>query len=69
MSEKTMSDEYKTCAVISTKRMFLMVLMAQQVVLQNTVDKKQLMNILSTVEHDILLLNDGENSVHRDLLE
>ena len=66
MSEKEVCDE---CANISLKRMYLMLLKAQELVLDSNPQykKKEILNCLSSIEHDILLLNDKDNWVDRDL--
>ena len=57
------------CARISTKRMYIMLLIAQEKLLQNTINKKEIISLLSSIEHDILLLNDKDNSFERDLFQ
>lgn len=57
------------CAIISTKRMYIMLLTAQEKLLQNTINKKEIISLLSSIEHDILLLNDKDNSIERDLFQ
>ena len=57
------------CAKISTKRMYIMLLTAQEKLLQNTINKKEIISLLSSIEHDILLLNDKDNSIERDLFQ
>ena len=66
MSEKEVCDE---CANISLKRMYLMLLKAQELVLDINPQykKKEILNCLSSIEHDKLLLNDKDNWVDRDL--
>lgn len=59
--------EYRECANISTKRMYLMLLNAEQHLLENTVDKTLIMSLLGSVKHDVLMLNDKDNSIERDL--
>lgn len=53
---------------VNTKRMFLMVLLAKQKLLQNKVDKEEIMNILDTIEQDIKWINDS-NHIEKDLLK
>lgn len=55
------------CACISLKRMYLMLLLAQEKLLKTTIDKREIIRLLASIEHDILLLNDGSNSIDRDL--
>ena len=59
------------CANISLKRMYLILLKVQEIVLDSNpqYNKKELLNYLSSIEHDILMLNDKDNSVDRDLFE
>ena len=66
MSEKEVCDE---CANISLKRIYLILLKAQEMVLDTNPQykKKEILNYLFSIEHDILLLNDKDNCVDRDL--
>ena len=66
MTEKEVCAE---CANISLKRMYLILLKAQEMVLDNNpqYNKKEILNYLFSIEHDILLLNDKDNWVDRDL--
>lgn len=59
------------CANISLKRMFLILLKTQEMVLENNPQykKKEILNLLTSIEHDILLLNDNDNRIDRDLFE
>ena len=68
MTEKEVCDE---CANISLKRMYLILLKAQEMVLDTNPQykKKEILNYLSSIEHDILMLNDKDNRVDRDLFE
>lgn len=68
MTEKEVCD---VCANISLKRMYLILLKAQEMVLDSNPQykKKEILNYLSSIEHDILLLNDKDNWVDRDLFE
>ena len=59
--------EYRECANISIKRMYIMLLNAEQHLLENTVDKTIILSLLDSVKHDVLLLNDKDNSIERDL--
>ena len=68
MSEKEVCDE---CANISLKRMYLMLLKAQELVLDINPQykKKEILNYLVSIEHEILMLNDKGNCLDRDLFE
>ena len=68
MSEKEICDE---CANISLKRMYLILLKAQQLVLDinHQYKKKEILNYLVSIEHEILMLNDKGNCLDRDLFE
>ena len=69
MTEKEVCD---VCANISLKRMYLILLKAQEVVLDNNPQyhKKEILNYyLTSIEHDILMLNDKDNHVDRDLFK
>ena len=59
------------CANISLKRMYLILLKAQEMVLDSNpqYNKKEILNYLTSIEHDILMLNDKDNRVDRDLFE
>ena len=61
--------EYRECANISLKRMYLMLLRTQEMVLDINPQykKKEILNYLSSIEHDLLMLNDKDNSIERDL--
>lgn len=59
--------EYRECANISIKRMYIMLLNAEQHLLENTIDKTLILSLLDSVKHDVLLLNDKDNSIERDL--
>lgn len=59
----------KECAQICTKRMYLQALKVEEMVLYDRYDKKEAMNLLSSVKHDIVLLNDKENHIERDLFK
>ena len=68
MSEKEVCD---VCANISLKRMYIILLKTQEMVLDINpqYNKKEILNYLSSIEHDILMLNDKDNRVDRDLFE
>ena len=67
----TKKEECDVCANISLKRMYLILLKAQEMVLDNNpqYNKKEILNYLTSIEHDILMLNDKDNCVDRDLFE
>ena len=69
MTEKT--ENIEVCAEISTKRMYLILLKAQEIILENNTQykKREIVSLLSSVEHDILMLNDKNNSINRDLFD
>lgn len=67
MTEKEVCD---VCANISLKRMYIILLKTQEMVLNNPqYNKKEILNYLTSIEHDILMLNDKNNRVDRDLFE
>ena len=67
MTEKEVCD---VCANISLKRMYIILLRTQEMVLDTPqYHKKEILNYLSSIEHDILMLNDKNNHVDRDLFE
>ena len=68
MTKKEVCD---VCANISLKRMYLILLKTQEMVLDTNpqYNKKEILNYLSSIEHDILMLNDKTNCVDRDLFE
>lgn len=69
MTEK--KEVCDVCANISLKRMYLILLKAQELVLDNNPQyhKKEILNYLTSIEHDILLLNDKDNCLDRDLFK
>lgn len=54
------------CVDISLKKMYLHLLKAQELLLDNS-DKKEVMRLLVYVEQELLLLNGETNTVKRDL--
>lgn len=68
MTEKEVCD---VCANISLKRMYIILLKTQEIVLDINPQyhKKEILNYLTSIEHDILMLNDKDNRVDRDLFE
>ena len=68
MTEKEVCE---MCADISLKRIYLMLLKTQEMVLDINpkYKKKEILNYLSSIEHDIILLNDKDNHVDRDLFK
>ena len=67
MTEKT--EDIEVCAKIS--RMYLILLKAQEMILENNPQykKREIVSLLSSVEHDILMLNYKNNSIDRDLFD
>lgn len=65
------TDDIGVCAEISTKRMYLILLKAQEMILENNTQykKREIVSLLSSIEHDILMLNDKNNSISRDLFD
>ena len=68
MTEKEVCE---ICANISLKRMYLILLKTQEMVLDINPQykKKEILNYLSSIEHDIIMLNDKSNCVDRDLFK
>ena len=68
MTEKEVCE---ICANISLKRMYLILLKTQEMVLDINPQykKKEILNYLSSIEHDIIMLNDKSNRVDRDLFK
>ena len=68
MTEKEVCD---VCANISLKRIYLILLKTQEMILDINpqYNKKEILNYLTSIEHDILMLNDKNNCVDRDLFE
>ena len=68
MTEKEVCE---ICANISLKRMYLILLKTQEMVLDINPQykKKEILNYLSSIEHDIIMLNDESNCVDRDLFK
>lgn len=71
MSEKSVCECEKCdlCAEISTKRMYLILSKTQEKLLMNNIDKKEIINNIISVKHDIVMLDDKNNSIRRDLFE
>lgn len=67
MTKKT--EDIEICAQISTKRMFLMLMKAQELILQNHIDKREILSLLSSVTHDVRMLDDENNCISRDLYD
>ena len=68
MDEKVENDCCGVCcASISTKRMYILLLKVQELLLENAIDKEEINGLLCSVQHDVFLLNDKCNSVDRDL--
>lgn len=68
MTEKEVCE---ICANISLKRMYLMLLKTQEMVLDINPQykKKEILNYLFSIEDDILMLNDKGNHIDRDLFK
>ena len=63
------TEDIEICAQISTKRMFLMLIKAQEFILQNHNDKREILSLLSSVTHDVRMLDDKNNHISRDLYD
>lgn len=69
MTEK--EEVCETCADISLKRMYLLLLKIQEIILDINpqYNKEEMMNYLFSIEHDILMLNNKNNHISRDLFD
>ena len=67
MTKKT--EDIQLCAEISTKRMFLLLMKAQELILENRNDKREILTLLSSVTHDVRMLDDKNNYISRDLYD
>jgi hypothetical protein len=69
MTEKTNNAEI--CTEISTKRMYILILKAQEKILEDNPKyfKKEILSLLGAVEQEILKLNDENNNICRDLFK
>lgn len=67
--EKKEETEMIECADISLKRMYLVLLHTEEMILADKHNKREIVSYLSSIEQDILLLNDKENQVSRDLFD
>ena len=69
MTEK--EEVCEICADISLKRMYLLLLKTQEMILENNPQhkKREIVSLLSSIEHDILMLNDKNNHITRDLFD
>lgn len=63
------TEDIQICAEISTKRMFLLLIKTQELILQNHNDKREILTLLSSVTHDIRMLDDKNNHISRDLYD
>lgn len=57
----------ETCACISLDKMLHTVLMCKSKLMDNNMDKMEIYRILGSIEFDILLLNDENNFIERNL--
>jgi len=57
----------KVCAHVSLKRMFRLLLDAQSEMLNDRPDKAKVLRLLSSVEHDLLMMNDKDTCIDADL--
>ena len=69
-----MTEEEKVCDIcanISLKRMYLLLLEAQEIILEDNPKyrKKEILTLLSSVIHDVKMLDDKNNRISRDLFE
>ena len=71
LKKMTEKEVCEICANISLKRMYLILLKTQEMVLDINPQykKKEILNYLSSIEHDIIMLNDKSNRVDRDLFK
>lgn len=60
-------SEPEICSEISLNKMLHMVLMVKNLLLSNNMDKLEVYRILNSIEFDILLLNDENNCIDRNL--
>lgn len=69
MTKKT--EDIEVCAEISTKRMFLLLMKAQEMILENNPQykKREILTLLSSVTHDVRMLDDENNRIDRDLYD
>lgn len=63
------TEDIEVCAEISTKRMFLLLMKAQEMILENNPQykKREILTLLSSVTHDVKMLDDKNNMIIRDL--
>ena len=68
MTEK---EVYAICTDISLKRMYLMLLKTEELVLNINPQykKEEILNYLFSIEDDIIMLNDKCNHIDRDLFK
>lgn len=69
MTEKT--KDIEVCAEISTKGMFLLLMKAQEMILEDNPQykKREILTLLSSVTHDVEMLDDKNNRISRDLFD
>lgn len=63
------TEDIQICAEISIKRMFLLLMKAQELILENHNDKREILTLLSSVTHDVRMLDDKNNHISRDLYD
>ena len=65
------TEDMGVCAEISTKIMFLLLMKVQEMILENNPQykKREILTLLSSVTHDVKMLNDKNNSISRDLFD
>lgn len=65
------TENIEVCAEVSTKRMFLLLMKAQEMILENNpqYEKREILTLLSSVTHDVKMLDDKNNCISRDLYD
>jgi len=61
--------EPEICAQISLKRIYLCILRAQEILLDDLPNKREALQWLVSIEQDIRLMNDEDNRIERDLFK
>jgi len=61
--------DVEVCACVSTKSMFQLLLNAQDMLLSDNINKREILQLLTSVEHDVRMLNNKDTHIDRDLFD
>lgn len=65
------TEDIEVCSEISTKRMFLLLMKSQEMIVENNSQykKREILTLLSSVTLDVKLLDNKNNRISRDLFD